>query len=252
MEQGSSDCVQLAAACVVLSQSREVQALVKKAFGAKDFTTALALMKAGKLEGNIGDAVRDLLTDTIQNESFQVWSGFIHHPHDDYALTVNEYQGVYWVHAMEFDPVGYFLDEDSAVAFARSNWENVYEDGEEPDDDDESTDEDGELRCPFCQTTDNCDHFLLAVDRTFRAAEGGPIYRTFNSKWSDRSANQAEDEEFDEHDAFEELLEEVECLADEQVGSSPNSAPGMSSAYIYFFCSSKKRTQSAIKKFNKS
>jgi hypothetical protein len=252
MEQVSSDCVQIAAACVVLSQSREVQAIVKKAVGANDFPTALALMKAGKLEGNIGDSVHDLLTDTIKNESIQVWSGFIHHTHDDYALMVNEYHGVFWVHAMEFAPVGYFLDEDSAVAFARSNWENVYEDGDEPVDDDESTDDDGELRCPFCQTTDNCDHFLITVDRTFRIAEGGPIYETFNSKWSDRSANQSEDEEFDEHDAFEELLEEVECLADEQVGSSPNSAPGMSSAYISFFCSSKKRTQSAIKKFNKS
>ena len=250
MKQGSSDCVQLAAACVVLSQSREVQALVKKAVGAKDFPTALALMKAGKLEGNIGDSVHDLLTDKIQNESIQVWSGFIHHPHDDYALRVNEYQGVYWVHALEFDPVGYFLDEDSAVSFARSNWENVYEDGEEPDDDDESTDDDGEARCPFCQATENCDHFLLIVDLTFRTAEGGPIYDTFNSKWSDRSADQSEDEEFNERDAFEELLEEVECLADEQIGSSQSSAPGMSSAYVSFFCSSKKRTQSAIKKFN--
>ena len=251
MEQGSSDCVQLAAACVLLSQSAVVQALVKKTVGAKNFPAALSLMKAGKLEGNIGDSVHNLLIDTIRNESNQVWSGFIHHPHDDYSLMVNEYHGVFWVHAMEYDPVGYFLDQDSAVAFARSNWENVYEDGEEPDDEDKSTDDDGEVRCPFCQTTENCDHFLLIVDRTFRTAEGGPIYDTFNSKWSDRSANQPEDKEFDERDAFEELLEEVDCLADAQIGSSQSSAAGMSSAYISFFCCSKKRTQSAVKKFNK-
>lgn len=251
MEQGSSDCVQLAAACVVLSKSSLVQALVKKSVGAKDFPTALALMKTGKLEGNIGGSVHDLLTDTIQNESTKVWAGFIHHPHDDYSLVVNEYHGVYWVHAIEYEPVGYFLDEDSAVAFARSNWENVYEDGEEPDDEDESVDDDGVVPCPFCQKTENCDHFLLTVDRTFRTAEGGPIYDTFNSKWSDRFADQSEDEELDEREAFEELLEEVECLADAQIGSSPDSAPGMSSAYVSFFCSSKKRTQSATKKFNK-
>lgn len=133
MEQVSSDCVQLPAACVVLSESREVQALVKESVGAKDFPTALALMKAGKLQGNIGASIHDLLTDTIRNDSIQVWSGFIHHPHDDYSLTVNEYHGVYWVHASEFDPVGYFLDTDSAVAFARTNWDNAFENGEEPD-----------------------------------------------------------------------------------------------------------------------
>ena len=95
MEQGSSDCVQLPAACVVLSESREVQALVKEAIGATDFPTALALMKAGKLQGIIGASIHDLLSDTIQHDSIKVWSGFIHHPHDDYALTIKEYHGIY-------------------------------------------------------------------------------------------------------------------------------------------------------------
>lgn len=236
---------------MVLSKSRIVQAFVKKELGAKNFPTALALMKAGKLEGNIGDSVHDLLTDSIQNASTQVWTGFIHHPHDNYSLMVNEYHGVCWVDAMEYDPIGYFLDQDSSVAFARSNWENVYEDGEGPEADDESTDDDGAIRCPFCQKMQGCDHFLLIVDLTFRTAEGGPIYDAFNSKWSDRSADQSENEEFNERDAFEELLEEVECLADAQVGGYQDSAPGMSSAYSSFFCSSKKRTQSAVKKFSK-
>lgn len=251
MKQDSSNCVQLATACLWLAQRSEVQALVKKVVGDQDFPNALALMKAGRLEGTIGGSVHDLLTDTIQNESVQVWSGFIHHPHDDYAIIVNEYHGVYWVNASEFDPIGYFLDKRCAVDFARSNWENVYEDGEEPDDDEPEDDDDGELRCPFCQSTENCDHFLLMVDRTFRTAEGGPIYDAFKSKWSDRTADQSENEEFDEGAAFQELLEEVDCLADEQVDSYPSSAPGMSSAYISFFCSSKKRTQLAVKKFNK-
>ena len=176
MEQGSSDCVQLAVACVVLSKSRVVQALVKKAVGVKDFPTALAFMKTGKLEGNIGGLVHDLLIDTIRNESTQVWTGFIHYPHEDYySLIISEYHGIYWVHAIEYDPVGYFLDLDSAVAFARSNWENVYEDGEEPDDGD------SDVRCPFCQTTENCDHSKMIVDmqadlpRTIRLAKYSPV-----------------------------------------------------------------------------
>ena len=129
MEQSSSACVELDAACVVLSESSQVQALVKKTVGAKLFPTAIALMKAGKLEGNIGDTIRDLLSDAIENDATAIWTGFTHHPHGDYPLVVNEYHGVYWVHAMEFDPVGYFLKEFSAVSFAYSNWENVYQDG---------------------------------------------------------------------------------------------------------------------------
>jgi hypothetical protein len=248
MEQGSSDCVQLSAACVVLSESRAVQAMVKKAVGAKDFPAALALMKAGKLEGDLGDTIHDLLFDAIENEATAVWSGFIHHPHDDYSINVNEYHGVYWVYAMEFDPVGYFLDEDSAVAFARSNWENVYEVGEDPNEDE---DEDEDASCPFCQATDTCDHLLLVVDLTFRTAGGGALFEAFDSKWSDLSADQSDDEDFDERGVFEELLEEVDRLADAQIESSQSSAPGMSSAYASFYCSTKKKTQAAVKKFSK-
>ena len=108
--------------------------------GAKAFLATLALMQAGKLDGNIGDNIRDLLSDAIENDATAIWTGFTHHPRGDYPLVVNEYHGVYWVHAMEFDPVGYFVEEFAAVSFAYSNWENVYQDGEKPDDDDESTD----------------------------------------------------------------------------------------------------------------
>jgi hypothetical protein len=140
MEQSSSACVELDAVCVVLSESGKVEALVKKMVGAKAFPAALALMKAGKLAGNIRDNIRNLLSDAIENDATAVWSGFTHHPHGDYPLVVNEYHGVYWVHDMEFDPVGYFLKEFSAVSFAYSNWENVYQEGERPFDDDESID----------------------------------------------------------------------------------------------------------------
>lgn len=251
MEQSSSDCVQLGAACVVLSKSRAVQALVKNVVGAKDFPIALALMKTGKLEGKLGDTINDLLSDAIKNYATPVWTGFIHHPHGDYPLVVNEYHAVYWVHAIEFDPIGYFLDRDSAVAFACSNWENVYEDGEELEDEDESIDEDEDASCPFCQATENCDHLLLVVDLTFRNAGGGLLFEAFDTKWSNLSDAQSEDEDFDESGLFEELLEEVETLADAQVESSQSSSPGMSSAYVSFFCSTRTRTQTALKKFNK-
>ena len=251
MEQSSSDCVQLGAACVVLSESRAVQAMVKKAVGAKDFPAALALMKAGTLEGDLGDTIHDLLSDAIENEATEAWRGFTHHPHGDYPLVVNEYHGVYWVYAMEFDPVGYFLDEFSAVGFARSNWDNVYDEGEVPDDDDEEMEDSDEVRCPFCRATENCDHLLLVVDLTLRKAESGPLFETFNSKWSAVFADKYEDEDFDEADEFEGLVGSVKHVADSEIENSPSGAPEMSSTYVSFFCSTKRRIQAAIKKFSK-
>lgn len=108
---------------------------------------------------------------------------------------------------MGFDSIGYFLEEDSAVAFAYTNWENVYE--EEVEDGDESMAENEDASCPFCQATENCDHLLLVVDITFRTAGGGLLFEAFDSKWSDLSTDQSDNEDFDESGVFEELLEEV-------------------------------------------
>jgi hypothetical protein len=79
-------------------------------------------MKSGQLDGEIGSIVHDLLIDAIDNDSEQVWSGIIRTPHDDYPVKVNYFHGVYWVWAMECDPVGYFLDQGAAVDFASSEW----------------------------------------------------------------------------------------------------------------------------------
>jgi len=120
MEQGSSYCVDLDAACKVLVRSVAVQALVRTKVGDQNYPAALALMKAGRLEGDLGANVHDLLTDEILNEASGVWSGVIRQPHDDYPITVNGFHGVYWVWAMEHDPVGYFLNKRTAISFARS------------------------------------------------------------------------------------------------------------------------------------
>ena len=37
------------------------------------------------------------------------------------------------------------------------------------DDQESDEDENGEIHCPFCKTTDSCDHLLLMVDLTFRS-----------------------------------------------------------------------------------
>ena len=243
MDKGfSSDCVDLGEACKVLAKNPSVVTLLKKEVGDKSFPKALEMMKTGKLESDLGATVHDFFLDTINNEAIPIWSGFIHQEYERWPVRVNEYHGVFWVWSVESDPVGYFLDANTAISFARSNWENVYEDGEDPAEDEE------EIRCPFCDTTDNCDHLLLLVDETFRQAEGGLLYEAFNKRWA-KIVREADDPDFDEREPFDELLEEVNSLSDSELSASTDSAPGMSSNYSYFFCSSKIKTLAALKKF---
>jgi hypothetical protein len=120
---------------------------------------------------------------------------------------------------------------------------NVHKDAEDPAEDD------GEIRCPFCDTTDTCEHLLLVIDKTFRQAEGGVLYEAFNSRWS-KIVEEADNPDFNEHEPFEDLLQVVDSISDAELTSSPDSAPGMSSTYSHFYCSSKKKTMAGLKKFS--
>lgn len=122
MDQSSSDCVTLEAACKVLARSTAVRDWLKNHFGEERYPVVLERMRMGLLEGELGVELHDLLTDEIRNEAETVWSGVIRQPHDEYPVTVNGFHGVYWAWAMEYDPVGYFLNKRVAIAFARSHW----------------------------------------------------------------------------------------------------------------------------------
>ena len=88
MKQDGTDCVDLDAACKLLAKSSSVQALVKTTVGAGNYKQALAIMRAGKLEGALGGEIHDLLADAISNQAEKVWSGIIRPPHDDYTIQV--------------------------------------------------------------------------------------------------------------------------------------------------------------------
>lgn len=120
---------------------------------------------------------------------------------------------------------------------------NDYEDNQNS-----AEDENGEIHCPFCKTTDSCDHLLLMVDLTFRHADGGLLYDAFNARWS-KIIETADDPDFDEREPFDDLLQEVDSLADSELSSSQDGMPGMSSTYNYYFCSSKKKSLAALKIF---
>jgi hypothetical protein len=127
-----SDTVDLTEACKVLAESRLVQTFLKEEFGSDRYSEAIKLMEDGKLDSDLGLSIHDLFLDLIVNQATIVWSGFIANENDNWPVHVMEYEGIFWVGAVEFDPVGYFLDMASAISFVRINWDNVYQNSEHP------------------------------------------------------------------------------------------------------------------------
>lgn len=104
-------------------------------------------------------------------------------------------------------------------------------------------------RCPFCDDTNSCEHHLLTVDATFRGAEGGELYEAFTKRWAELQQAEEDNPKFNEGQKFDELLNEVNDLADAEMNFEIDQGPGMSSAYQSYYCKTKERTQEAIKRF---
>jgi hypothetical protein len=125
MEKGWG-CVDLQEAAKRLARSSVVREFVKSKVGEERFPEAIRLMKAGTLDGDIGATIDALLGDSIRNDATEVWSGRIEDTYDNFPLHVYGYHGVYWVWTIDYDPVGYFTNKKSAIAYAFSNWDNVF------------------------------------------------------------------------------------------------------------------------------
>lgn len=120
VEQGHQGTVTLEAAGPVLARSRSVQALLAKKLNPQDLLAALNMLKSGLLEGDLGESVHDMLVDAIENDAKIVWEGVI--PGSGFPVNVQSYGGVFCVWAMEYDKVGYFLLQSSAVDYIHGNW----------------------------------------------------------------------------------------------------------------------------------
>jgi hypothetical protein len=115
---------------------------------------------------------------------------------------------------------------------------------------DDDIEEKGESeKCPFCDSTDECPHLLLIVDKTFRAAEGGILMDAFNFSWSKLCEEHEDDPDFDESGPFEEMLSEVDSLSDAMNEYDHNGSPGMSCAYAVFYVSDKAKGKAALKRY---
>lgn len=112
---------------------------------------------------------------------------------------------------------------------------------------DDLRDEDGAQRCPYCSSSNDCEHLLLHVDRTFRTAEGGALMRVFDERWSDLCEKGGDD--FDEREAFEDLLEEVDSSSDYSADFYFEGGPGRSSAYSIYYVKSASKADAVLARY---
>lgn len=113
------------------------------------------------------------------------------------------------------------------------------------DEDDEGTTD--ENVCPFCASIFGCEHLLLLVDLTFRTSDEGALFKAFGDRWG--AISDREDNDFDEGDIFNDLLKKVDSLSDDSLTYIFEGGPGMTSEYGMYFCSSRERVESAVKRF---
>lgn len=125
MEQARHGTVTLEAAGPVLARSRAVRATLRNTLNEPDVSAALAMLKSGSLVGDLGAEVHDQLADAIGNESKVVWEGSIPGSEFDFPVQVKSFGGVFYVWAMEYDDVGYFLSREAAVDYIRASWDGV-------------------------------------------------------------------------------------------------------------------------------
>lgn len=108
-----------------------------------------------------------------------------------------------------------------------------------------------ERACPYCRSTDECRHLLLLVDTTFRVAEGGLLREAWNDQWAKVCDANADDADFDEREAFAELLSDVDSLAGAQLEYEWDGGPRACSGYSAYYVSSLAEGQTALKKFTR-
>lgn len=110
-----------------LARSKKLRQSMAAHFGDVEVIAALAMMRAGRLEGSLSGRVHDFLSDELVNECAVAWNGLIPGSEYDYPVCVHSYAGIFHVWALEYDSVGYFLCLADAKDYVYMNWDEVRE-----------------------------------------------------------------------------------------------------------------------------
>ena len=167
-----------------------------------------------------------------------------------FPIHIQGIDGAYIVRAQEFD------DSDPMASMVEARRYVDWEFGEflvtdEEDADAAKADDDATHRCPYCSSDQGCEHLLLLVDMTFRDAEGGPLFESFNTRWYGVQSEGLEDPKFLEGDAFDACIEEVETVAGPGDGFDFDGGPGRSSHYQVWYLPSKEEVTAAVEAYRR-
>ncbi len=125
MEPSGSLSVDLAGAGTKLASNRRARAILRTRLTEAEFERAIALLRAGDLDGELGARIHDILHDEIRDNAVDYWIGTIGEGLSGHPVQVGGYAGVYLIWAMDWGVFGYFLSREDAVSFAYSNWDDV-------------------------------------------------------------------------------------------------------------------------------
>ena len=123
--------VELEGILSTIRQSKHACDRLMKVIGIDRGQFAVNKLRNGILTGDLGAEIHDFFLDEIENEAKTVWKGIIYNPDDEdnpdtwFSVGINEYYGVFYVWAIDYDNFGYFLSLEDAKSFAFGNWDNV-------------------------------------------------------------------------------------------------------------------------------
>lgn len=123
--QASDGTITLEAALPILRKSPKVIARLKRVFKGIQFAEVARMLEQGAFEGDTGDALYNFFQDEIPNNAVVRWQGAIPGADFDYPAQIREYFGVFYVWALEYDKVGYFVTESDASTYIYGNWDIV-------------------------------------------------------------------------------------------------------------------------------
>jgi hypothetical protein len=94
-------------------------------FGQRRLSGCLRRLRDGKMDDELGLELQDMIGDDAINSASTVWTASIRGGEELFPVHVQEYGGLYWVWAMDYDRVGFFTGLQSAIDYVYFDWRDI-------------------------------------------------------------------------------------------------------------------------------
>ncbi len=107
----------------ILARSEKALASLESVIGPKSMEAATDMMSKPELIGTLGDIIHDHFVDAIRNEGEEVWRGVLDYGDEEtFPVMIRECERVFFVEALESDPIEYFSGLEDAKACVDLDW----------------------------------------------------------------------------------------------------------------------------------